>query len=74
MKWLYKVPFSGFFIVSAESAEDAKSMSKDDPEVIYSEESNGDVETCPDGVSVPIDDRHYLFIEPTDEEADYATD
>lgn len=62
MKCLYKVPFSGFFIVSAESAEDAKSMSKDDPEVIYSEESNGDVETCPD------------FIEPTDEEADYATD
>ena len=51
MKCLYKVPFSGFFIVSAESAEDAKSMSKDDPEVIYSEESNGDVETCPDGVS-----------------------
>jgi hypothetical protein len=48
MKCLYKVPFSGFFIVSAESAEDAKSMSKDDPEVIYSEESNGDVETCPD--------------------------
>lgn len=47
MKCLYKVPFSGFFIVSAESAEDAKSMSKDDPEVIYSEESNGDVETCP---------------------------
>lgn len=74
MKCLYKVPFSGFFIVSAESAEDAKSMSKDDPEVIYSEESNGDVETCPDGVSVPIYDRHYLFIEPTDEEADYATD
>lgn len=67
MKCLYKVPFSGFFVVSAESAED-------DPEVIYSEESNGDVETCPDGVSVPIDDRHYLFIEPTDEEADYATD
>lgn len=32
MKCLYKVPFSGFFIVSAESAEDAKSMSKDDPE------------------------------------------
>lgn len=74
MKCLYKVPFSGFFIVSAESAEDAKSMSKDDSEVIYSEESNGDVETCPDGVSVPIDDRYYLFIEPTDEEADYATD
>lgn len=74
MKCLYKVPFSGFFVVSAESAEDAKSMSKDDPEVIYSEESNGDVEACPDGVSVPIDDRRYLFIGPTDEEADYATD
>lgn len=68
MKTLYKVPFSGFFVIPAESAEEAKAMNKNDPEVIYSEESNGNVEACPDGVSVPIDDHRCLFIEPVDED------
>ena len=43
MKCLYKVPFSGFFMAYAESAEDAKKMSPDDGEVIYSEQSTGEV-------------------------------
>lgn len=30
MKCLYKVPFSGFFMAYAESAEEAKKMSPDD--------------------------------------------
>lgn len=47
MKCLYKVPFSGFFMAYAESAEDAKKMSPDDGEVIYSEQSTGEVEACP---------------------------
>lgn len=42
MKCLYKVPFSGFFMAYAESAEEAKKMSPDDGEVIYSEQSTGD--------------------------------
>lgn len=33
MKCLYKVPFSGFFMAYAESAEEAKKMSPDDGEV-----------------------------------------
>lgn len=41
MKCLYRVPFSGFFMACAESAEDAKKMSPDDGEVIYSEQSTG---------------------------------
>ena len=41
MKCLYKVPFSGFFMAYAESAEDAKKMSPDDGEVIYSEQIHG---------------------------------
>ena len=60
MKCLYKVPFSGFFMAYAESAEDAKKMSPDDGEVIYSEQSTGEVEACPDGASIPIDGRHCL--------------
>lgn len=70
MKCLYKVPFSGFFAVFAESAEEAKAVDKNASEVIYSEESNGNAEACPDGVSVPIDDRHCLFIEPADDDLD----
>lgn len=42
MKCLYKVPFSGFFMAYAESAEEAKKMSPDDGEVIYSEQSTGE--------------------------------
>ena len=53
MKCLYKVPFSGFFMAYAESAEEAKKMSPDDGEVIYSEQSTGEVEACPDGASIP---------------------
>jgi len=49
MKCLYKVPFSGFFMAYAESAEEAKKMSPDDGEVIYSEQSTGEIEACPDG-------------------------
>lgn len=48
MKCLYKVPFSGFFMAYAESAEEAKKMSPDDGEVIYSEQSTGEIEACPD--------------------------
>lgn len=71
MKCLYKVPFSGFFMAYAESAEEAKKMSPpDDGEVIYSEQSTGEIEACPDGVSIPIDDHHCLFIEPADEDFD----
>lgn len=47
MKCLYKVPFSGFFMAYAESAEEAKKMSPDDGEVIYSEQSTGEIEACP---------------------------
>lgn len=47
MKCLYKVPFSGFFMTYAESAEDAKKMSPDDGEVIYSEQSTGEIEAFP---------------------------
>ncbi len=60
MKCLYKVPFSGFFMAYAESAEEAKKMSPDD----------GEVEACPDGASIPIDNHHCLFIEPADEDFD----
>jgi len=63
MKCLYKVPFSGFFMAYAESAEEAKKMSPDDGEVIYSEQSTG-------GASIPIDEHHCLFIEPADEDFD----
>lgn len=45
-------------------------MSPDDGEVIYSEQSTGEVEACPDGASIQIDDHHCLFIEPTDEDFD----
>ena len=54
MKCLYKVPFSGFFMAYAE--------------VIYSEQSTGEIEACPDGASIPIDEHHCLFIEPADED------
>lgn len=70
MKCLYKVPFSGFFMAYAESAEEAKKMSLDDGEVIYSEQSMGEIEACPDGVSIPIDDHHSMFINPPDDEFD----
>lgn len=70
MKCLYKVPFSGFFMAYAESAEDAKKMSPDDGEVIYSEQSTGEVEAFPDGMSIPFDEHHCLFIEPADEDFD----
>lgn len=70
MKCLYKVPFSGFFMTYAESAEEAKKMSPDDGEVIYSEQSTGEVEAFPDGVSIPIDDHHSMFINPPDDEFD----
>lgn len=70
MKCLYRVPFSGFFVAYAESAEEAKNMSPDDSEVIYSEQSTGEIEACPDGVSIPIDDHHSMFINPPDDEFD----
>lgn len=70
MKCLYKVPFSGFFMTYAESAEEAKKMFPDDGEVIYSEQSTGEVEAFPDGVSIPIDDHHSMFINPPDDEFD----
>lgn len=70
MKCLYKVPFSGFFMTYAESAEEAKKMSPDDGEVIYSDQSTGEVEAFPDGVSIPIDDHHSMFINPPDDEFD----
>lgn len=70
MKCLYKVPFSGFFMAYAESAEEAKKMSPDDGEVIYSEQSTGEIEACPDGASILIDEHHCLFIEPADEDFD----
>ena len=70
MKCLYKVPFSGFFMACAESAEEAHAMSPDDPDVIYSEQATGEVEACPDGVSIPIDDHHSMFINPPDDEFD----
>lgn len=70
MKCLYKVPFSGFFMTYAESAEEAKKMSPDDGEVIYSEQSTGEVEAFPDGTSIPIDDHHSMFINPPDDEFD----
>lgn len=54
----------------AESAEEAKKMSPDDGEVIYSEQSTGEIEACPDGVSIPIDDHHSMFINPPDDEFD----
>lgn len=54
----------------AESAEDAKKMSPDDGEVIYSEQSTGEIEAFPDGASIPIDEHHCLFIEPADEDFD----
>lgn len=54
----------------AESAEEAKKKSPDDGEVIYSEQSTGEIEACPDGVSIPIDDHHSMFINPPDDEFD----
>lgn len=42
----------------------------DDGEVIYSEQSTGEIEACPDGASIPIDEHHCLFIEPADGDFD----
>ena len=30
----------------------------------------GEIEACPDGASIPIDEHHCLFIEPADEDFD----
>ena len=70
MKCLYKVPFSGFFMAYAESAEEAKKMSPDDGGVIYSEQFTGEIKACPYGASIPIDDHHSMFINPPDDEFD----
>lgn len=45
-------------------------MSPDDGEVIYSEQSTGEVEACPDGASIPFDEHHCLFIKPANEDFD----